>query len=55
MFFLFIALREISKWSSIEAMLLTFAFYWAVCMPAIGVCFVSKAVMYKENDNEQES
>jgi hypothetical protein len=24
-------------------------------MPAIGVCFVSKAAMYRENDNIQES
>jgi len=46
MFFLFLALKEISKWSSIETVLLLLAFYWAICMPAIGVCFVSKAVMY---------
>jgi len=46
MFFLFLALKEISKWSSIEAVLLPLAFYWAICMPAIGVCFVSKAIMY---------
>jgi hypothetical protein len=46
MFFLFLAFKEISKWSSIEAVLLPLAFYWAICMPAIGVCFVSKAVTY---------
>ncbi|WP_082098510.1 MULTISPECIES: hypothetical protein [unclassified Methanosarcina] len=53
MFFLILALREISKWSSIEAVLLPLAFYWTICMPAIGVCFLSKATMYGA-DNVQE-
>ncbi|MHC1754280.1 MAG: hypothetical protein AB9861_02415 [Methanosarcina sp.] len=54
-FFLLLALREVSKWSSIEAVLLPLALYWTILMPAIGVCFVSKAAMYRENDNIQES
>lgn len=54
-FFLLLAFREISKWSSIETVLLLLAFYWTICMPAIGVCFVSKAVMFRGNDDLQES
>jgi hypothetical protein len=54
-FFLLLALREVSKSSSIEAVLLPLAFYWTILMPAIGVCFVSKTAMYRENDNTQES
>ncbi|WP_082088084.1 hypothetical protein [Methanosarcina sp. WWM596] len=55
MYFLILALRDISKWSSIEAVLLPLAFYWVICISAIGVCFLSKAVMYREDDNTQES
>lgn len=54
-FFLFLALREISRWSSIDGMLLPLIFYWDICMPAIGVCFLSKATMNITNDDEQES
>jgi hypothetical protein len=54
-FFLLLALLEISRHSSIEAVLLPLAFYWTVMMPSIGVCFFSKATMYRENDNSQES
>ncbi|WP_232308497.1 hypothetical protein [Methanosarcina lacustris] len=50
MFFLYLVLKEISKWSSIETVLLPLAFYWTVCMPAIGVCFVSKAIMYTREE-----
>lgn len=53
--FLFFALREIYRWASIEETLLPLAFYWTVLMPAIGICFLSKVTMYRENDNEQES
>ncbi|WP_440948494.1 hypothetical protein ACSAZL_09845 [Methanosarcina sp. T3] len=54
-FFLFLALREISKWSSIDGVLLPLIFYWDICMPAIGVCFLSKATMHRTNNDEQES
>lgn len=53
-FFLILALIEISRWSSIEALLLPLAFYWTILMPAIGVCFLSEATMYREDDNTQD-
>jgi hypothetical protein len=53
-FFLFLALIEISRWASIEAVLPPLAFYLTILMPAIGVCFLSKATMYRENNNAQE-
>lgn len=54
LFFLFLALLEISRWSSIEAVLLPLVFYWTVLLPAIGVCFLSKATMYMEDGNAEE-
>lgn len=50
----FLTLLEISRCSSIEAVLLPLVFYWTVLMPAIGVCFLSKATMYIEGDNAEE-
>ena len=52
--FLILALIEISRWSSIEALLLPLAFYWTFLMPAIGVCFLSGATMYRKDDNTQD-
>ncbi len=54
LFFLFLALLEISRLSSIEAVLLPLVFYWTVLLPAIGVCFLSKATMYMEGGNAEE-
>lgn len=54
MFFLFLALREISKESSIDGVLLPLIFYWDVCLPTIGVCFLSKATMHGNNNETQE-
>ncbi|AKB78015.1 hypothetical protein MSHOH_1532 [Methanosarcina horonobensis HB-1 = JCM 15518] len=53
-FFLFLTLIEISRWASIEAVVLPLIFYWTILMPAIGVCFLSNATMYRENDNSEE-
>jgi len=54
MFFIFLALWEISKLSSIDGVLLPLIFYWDICMPAIGVCFLSKATMYRTNNDIQD-
>jgi len=54
MFFLFLALNKISKFSSIDEVLLPLIFYWDICMPAIGICFLSKATMYRTNNDVQE-
>lgn len=53
-FFLFFVIIEISRWASIEAVILPLAFYWTVLMPAIGVCFLSKATMDREDDDADE-
>jgi hypothetical protein len=55
LFFLFLALREISKESSIDGVMLPLIFYWDICLPAIGVCLLSKATMHRNNNDEQES
>jgi len=54
MFFLFLTLNELSKVSSIDEVLLPLIFYWDICMPAIGICFLSKATMYRDNNDVQE-
>lgn len=54
MFFLFLTLNELSKLSSIDEVLLPLIFYWDICMPAIGICFLSKATMYRENNDVEE-
>lgn len=53
-FFLILALIEIARWSSIEDLLLPLAFYLIILMPAMGVCFLSKATMYRRNEDEEE-
>ncbi|WP_231593394.1 hypothetical protein [Methanosarcina siciliae] len=54
MFFLFLTLMEISKETSIDGVLLPLIFYWDICLPAIGVCFLSKATMHGNNNETQE-
>ena len=54
MVFIFLALNEISKLSSIDEVLLPLIFYWDICMPAIGICFLSKATMYRTNNDVQD-
>jgi len=52
--FLILALIEISRWSSIEDLLLPLVFYLVILMPAMGVCFLSKATMYRRNEDAEE-
>ena len=54
MVFIFLALNEISKFSSIDEVLLPLIFYWDICMPAIGICFLSKATMYRTKNDVQK-
>lgn len=53
-FFLFLVFTEIFSHASVEAVIFPLAFYWTVLMPAIGVCFLSKATMYGIIYNEEE-
>jgi hypothetical protein len=52
--FLILALIEIARWSSIEDLLLPLVFYLVILMPAMGVCFLSKATMYRRNDDAEK-
>lgn len=51
--FLFSALREISTLGSVQEIMLPLTFYLTVLMPAVGICFLSKATMYGISDNEE--
>lgn len=53
-FFLYLGFMEIFSQASVEAVISPLAFYWTVLMPAIGVCFLSKATMYGISYNAEE-
>ena len=51
MFSLFLILQEILKWYSYEPLLFFPYVYWVIVMPIIGVCFLVRAITYKNPGN----
>jgi hypothetical protein len=50
-FSLFLILQEILKWSSYEPLLFFPYVYWVIVMPIIGICFLVRAITYKNPEN----
>jgi magnesium-transporting ATPase (P-type) len=53
MFSLFLILQEILKWPSYEPLLFFPYVYWVIVMPIIGICFLVRAITYRNPRNIQ--